>query len=385
MAVAASTLSNVRRAGVAGTFVLLMLNDDPGRRSDLVATAQSAVDTANRAVPPRTVIGCFTTLTIRGVVVAVFSNATEQDVNLWLSALAAELERVGFTGKIAHTRFWDPAVDSVIHASDGQRFPAAFVGYSLSDYPPRADPFRGWQVDPKSTTQICDRLQRWLASLDEAWATTGYGAARIQADAVGPFLTAAAEVSQLPKLVCGVAHDRSACRNAALGELGTIVTQQVDAHTPWHDLLDAQVEQLVLAPELADVGLIKNLWALPGDWASLDIRGDNSHRTVRMPLDYESNRHLWDEFVIDAAGVNLLTSKHLKHARDLSDWDVDEVAPDRFLVKAKDLTAWFGQVVPSDEVITRARADFGDMILTWDTIVARPGPYSVTDPLIVGR
>ncbi len=55
------------------------------------------------------------------------------------------------------------------------------------------------------------------------------------------------------------------------------------------------------------------------------------------------------------------------------------------LVKATDLAPWYAHLTAPREVIEQARDDFGDMILTWDTILAEPGPYSVTEGTIVGR
>lgn len=77
--------------------------------------------------------------------------------------------------------------------------------------------------------------------------------------------------------------------------------------------------------------------------------------------------------------------KHLQHARDLSDWTIEEVAPDRFLLSASDLEPWYAGTAAPPEIVEKARADFGDMILTWDTILANPGPYTSTHPSVVGR
>ena len=81
------------------------------------------------------------------------------------------------------------------------------------------------------------------------------------------------------------------------------------------------------------------------------------------------------------------TSSHrdTSPARDLSDWEIEQVAPDRFLVATKNLAAWFSGLAADKEAVERARYDTGDMILSWDAILASPGPYTVTDPSVVGR
>ena len=90
------------------------------------------------------------------------------------------------------------------------------------------------------------------------------------------------------------------------------------------------------------------------------------------------HRHLWASRVFDVHGVQLLTSQHLQHARDLSAWRVEQVAPDRWLVSARDLHPWYdvtdyvdwhGVQAGSPEFLVSARHDFGDMILT-DEIAA---------------
>ena len=93
------------------------------------------------------------------------------------------------------------------------------------------------------------------------------------------------------------------------------------------------------------------------------------------------NRHLWSSFVPDAFGIQLLTSEHLRRANDLTDWTVEEVAPDRWIVRSRDLAAWFrvpdGQALrqerfPDQQVRAKARQDFGEMILTRAAAKANP-------------
>lgn len=90
--------------------------------------------------------------------------------------------------------------------------------------------------------------------------------------------------------------------------------------------------------------------------------------------------HLWSAHVPDAFGAQLVTGRHLAHAHDLSQWQVSEVAEDRWLVAARDLAAWFrppepsavrSRQFPDPALRTRAREDFGAMILTRETAAAR--------------
>ncbi len=94
-----------------------------------------------------------------------------------------------------------------------------------------------------------------------------------------------------------------------------------------------------------------------------------------------SHRRLWSSFVADAFGAAVLTGAHLARAHDLSGWRVEAVAPDGYLVRAQDLTPWFqhrgrlpSMVFPGDPVRARARADFGNMILTREAAHSLPRP-----------
>lgn len=164
--------------------------------------------------------------------------------------------------------------------------------------------------------------------------------------------------------------------------MGEFSSQRVAPEEHWREALQTQIDQLLVAPEAADVGLVKNVPSLVGGWEKVEVR--RLHPPVRLPVDYQRSRHLWSDYVIDAAGINLLTDRHLARASDLSGWDIEEVAADRFLVSARDLAPWFAGRAAPGEVIDKARRDFGDMILSWDAILANPGPYTITDP-IVGR
>ena len=72
--------------------------------------------------------------------------------------------------------------------------------------------------------------------------------------------------------------------------------------------------------------------------------------------------------------MQVLTDQHLTNARDLSGWDVESLRGGRHLVRAKDLSPWYATPEPDPDVLARARRDFGDMILTTETIKRNPPP-----------
>jgi hypothetical protein len=92
------------------------------------------------------------------------------------------------------------------------------------------------------------------------------------------------------------------------------------------------------------------------------------------------HRPLLARYVPDAFGLQLLTDAHLERAHDLSDWDITHLADGRHLVASKNLDGWFGGqpgnygVMADDALVAKARADFGDMILTLE-VIERENPW----------
>ena len=98
---------------------------------------------------------------------------------------------------------------------------------------------------------------------------------------------------------------------------------------------------------------------------------------LREP-DIRRYRRLLPFFAPDAFAVQVLTDAHLDRAHDMRDWVVEELAPGRHLVTARDLEHWLATPPPHPEnqyrmspppphVTAKARADFGEMLLTRET------------------
>jgi hypothetical protein len=86
---------------------------------------------------------------------------------------------------------------------------------------------------------------------------------------------------------------------------------------------------------------------------------------------FPHGRHLDARKVPDVCAEQILTSHHLALANNLRGWRVEEVAADRFLVTHPGPSLWFlpfsrslGGTRLDPDVLARARADFGSMILT---------------------
>ncbi len=351
---------------------------------DHVARVTAAMDMSNSAVPTDKAVGSFAVATVRGVAVALTSDrAANSSLREWLTIFADEMTGSGLSGRVGTIQAWSPDIDHLL--STGRTYPASFIGYRVTEYTSLTDRSHGWNVTPDITAWIADQHQAFADSLPDvqSWASLIGSSVPIPTAETAAWLKAASPHGSDPKTAYHALTDASAYHKVSLSGQGEFVAQSIVPTEDWQSLLDTKRQTLLAAAGSADVGMIKNIGSQATTWSNVDLR--KLHRTVLWPPDYLCNRHLWDEYVIDAAGISLLTDKHLSHANSLEDWIIEEVAPNRFLVSARDLVPWFGGFVPDQEIIERARADFGDMIMSWDAILANPGPYTVTYPEMIGR
>jgi hypothetical protein len=109
--------------------------------------------------------------------------------------------------------------------------------------------------------------------------------------------------------------------------------------------------------------------------------------------------HLEADHVFDAFVAQVLTDRQLAHTRSLDPtrWEISPVGADRHLVRHRQPEQWLdndpvplpqrpnGQLArkrpvhaPPPEVLAQARADFGDAIMTLDTLATHPFIEPVT-------
>jgi len=266
--------------------------------------------------------------------------------------------------------------------------PVAIVGYRLdepwgwieSPEGERMPPHR-WRVGPETTDMLVRHACTWGEVPDpEIYLSQGMSVVR-------------ATAPQLPDaLTYGIVHERRSSVLSVRAEplRGASVSfahsEQViylleDPTLDAHAEIDALIGAMTLRPELVDLAVIAFVGAIPYDWTSLEAKG--FHYPELQGGHWERVRHLWNRYVPDAHAVQLLTTAHLEHASDLSDWNITEVAPDRYLVQARDLTPWIDPAnyqnmldrrLPAPEVLVKARADFGGMITTSDILNSDPPP-----------
>jgi hypothetical protein len=147
------------------------------------------------------------------------------------------------------------------------------------------------------------------------------------------------------------------------------VYQLDDEGLGWKALVEQITQPLISHPDALDLAIVRPRPAWARSW-----------RDIRLPPlpprvnenQVGANRHLWDRFVPDVHGIQLLTEAHLARAGNLDAWDVQRLTPGRYLVQAKDLRPWFAGEETDPDILTAARQDFHNMLLTYEVIEAHP-------------
>lgn len=237
---------------------------------------------------------------------------------------------------------------------------------------------RFWGVDEATTEYVCEqmihwvhmpRATEWIANGGEnSFQTRGLDHARSAAEMVHDIGFVDVEAALTTPL---------RYRTAMIRPHGEIAVRVVDPTMGWPDRLAAVKELLTWSPPRSDYGYVCHMSGA----SILEDLGKTWPFIKQSKMRY--NRPLLTSFVPDAYGIQLLRDAHLERANDLSDWDITPLPNGRHLVVARDLDAWYrpieglneheswdpANMKPADDaVIAKARADFGDMILTLETI-----------------
>ena len=335
---------------------------------EVVAAVAAAVEHANGVVEPRRIKGGPAMATPEGAVIPVFCRSgVRAVVEPWADALIHRLTDAGMTGKLGVPR------RRLIPrpAQFGYEFaPTVFVGYRMNE--PRARswyPFMGWSVDEGATERVAEQVSRWGPrdrphTQCQARLYTSKTVIDFSDDA--GFLRFAAEntagIATLSYLDPDPHPEPTLARYAAIGPYGRLAAQSVSLHGTWEQTLADLRDILLAAPEATDVAFVKNTWCGINLWEAVQKRGLYQPVTRLSPFLAPGVREHWDQITMDAHPVNLLTDAHLDRAHDLTDWTIEQVAPGRHLVTAKNLEPWFTGGSPPEDILVKARADFGDMI-----------------------
>jgi hypothetical protein len=307
------------------------------------------------------------------------------DLKAWLQKFAAALENRELTGEITLSpQAWAPWFE------ERTRWPrpVAIVGYRLDEpwgwvETPKGEcmPPHRWRVGPETTDMLVRHACTWGDVPDsEIYLRQGMSVVRATAPQLPDALTYGI-VHEHYSSVLSVRAEPLRGASVSFAHSEQVIYLLEDPALDAQAEIDALIGAMTLRPELVDLAVIAFVGAIPSDWTSLE--GSGLHYPERQGGHWERVRHLWNRYVPDAHAVQLLTTAHLEHASDLSDWNITEVAPDRYLVQARDLTPWIDPAnyqnmldrrLPAPEVLVKARADFGGMITTSKTLKANPPP-----------
>lgn len=277
----------------------------------------------------------------------------------WLAELAARLEGRGLSGTLtAATEAPQPGwMDQINDPLDL----AAIAYYPHKDKKPG-----------QSRWAHKDDTARELPGLIADWCSRDTETALVLAG-----ILSNAEPGQLTGLIgasldhmnvfAGASSPRLLRRATAntFGELGCLI--HADAMT-WQQQLAAVTELLGWRPQAMRLAIVRRVRHVP--------TFQNCIAEPEPPLPMPKgdlvwlfrNQEFWDRVVPDAHGTQILTDKHLDRAHNLDDWDITEIAPNRYRVQSKELHYWYQDQIPEAATLAKARHDFGRMIISPEVI-----------------
>jgi hypothetical protein len=340
--------------------------------ADGMSAVEAAMEHANATVPKESVEGESVEPSPYGPMVVLDLIGVIEDTNGWLAAFAEHLEAEGWSGSV------EPAPHAVlprtVHPDRGRPRMTAFLAYR------HTEPLsvrvggqwrrRGWAVDPETTDVLCRDLITWGAFEGaQTFLSQGRSEVRLDDPDVQDLLVWTAHQAGR----CGVTYAQESplrVNAARLSSRGQVTVQVEDEESGWRARLEHLTGMLSSQPDRVDLAFIRlsPYWAL--SWIALG--SGNVPLACVEEVDVRNNRHLWDRYIPDAHGVQLLTEEHLSRAGSLEDWDVQPMAANRYLVQAKDLGAWYAGTRPDPEALTSARMDFAGLLLTPKVIANTP-------------
>lgn len=367
--------------------------------ADLVGQAVIATNDAHEAAvaagehpdaPPEEGSGVFGESPIptpTGPVVLLSSTSTSEETRAWLDDLARRLSREGLTGRLTparpeHLPSW--AADSR-PPHDKQLVALIGVATLPVEQLPGDDWRRRWWVDPDTTTRIADWAVTWpTAGASVATGTTGSDLylsrevfrTRTSIDAARTQLTAALASRTAQSSVVFLRDPQHWLARTSFFNLGTIAISLRDDPLDWARRLDGLLAALRALHDLpAPIDLAGIRWGNPilTHWTRPGSAVVNPPAPlIEHPGLFPRWRPLWRTHVLDAYGAQILTTRHLERAHDLSNWRIEDWGRDTHLVTAHDLAPWYATTQPPHDVLVQARHDFGDLVVTDATLAAHP-------------
>ena len=284
----------------------------------------------------------------------------DEQVDPWIDDLAQALADVGVEGTLTGAPAVGPPRWAQMVSRDA-RWLSASIGFRTSV----GSALRlrnGWAAGPAARDIVVAVGLRWLTAHDgDLMASTGEGA-NFWVDASTAAAMFTEHITQGGNAVSG-SYDRARqdIRHVSTTLPSAMTLSSESGNLPWQQTVEELRAALIAMPlDLVSMAMIgyrylSTYFALSGD--AFDS------------MAYLHHPERWDEFVLEPSGIQILTDRHLEHARDLSEWRTTRLDGDHVLVEARDLGPWFAtrrrqHESPDPDLVAQARRDFGDMILT---------------------
>jgi hypothetical protein len=295
-----------------------------------------------------------------------FVEGMPHEVDAWIELLASTLAENGIDGSLdggssASSPRWAMYVNS---------FPALSANFGFTAAPNWTHD--AWSGHSEDLPQLIDLGIGWLTALGDPLQTL--------IDTTAAFWTSPEATAQLVK--SEVLLRRTAY--AYSYHDGDPQERKLSLSLPNQASITTHGEQLAwqsTVTELRNILLAAPLDRLAQahiahlDWSGLLLGAPHAGDDYYHNLAYRNHPEAWAHFTLDPNGIQILSDTHLERANDLSDWETTKLDAHHYLVQARDLEPWYGtprrREDPLDpDLLNKARADFGDIILTRGTAEA---------------
>jgi hypothetical protein len=275
----------------------------------------------------------------------------------WLLAVARHLDDAGWSGQLTgHRGTWKP---EWFRNRPQRRLPSAFLAPTFDSagfYD--SGVLNADEATSAARTPVGQLAGEWLSELGGLITIeTGLDPMTYLGSELAGFLASACHY---PIAAHALAGDPYRFREVRF--MGDAYFIDEDVTAAWQTRAEEMTALLVgQAPNL-DLGYVTNEVGWGHTWR-IRILAE-----VPQPLHRSLNdsRHLWNRYLPDIRGIQLLTGAHLSRANNLADWNVTLVAPDRYLVKARELGPWFSTGEPDPDLVATARHDFDDALISYE-------------------
>lgn len=341
--------------------------------SDNLDTFGAAID-----IPSEAQEGVISRLagTVPGGFVALIEGAHDKAHLLaWAHTVAQRLDAAGVTGTLAAAR---PAglprwLDTIEPPQ-----PGAFITWSFDAEHSTSDPTQTaplWKLDADTTRAVIELCTDFVTATGPR-TRMRQGAFSFEIsdqDAIADMVATAIVTDGIQAgVICHNDPGRT-LRSASLICAAETALQEISPRS-WQERIGALTDAICARPDLLDYAIIRHTSLVPGGWRSTEAL----LRLPHTPNRFRYCQHLATRYVIDAHGVQVLTSRQLAGLRNPDHWNTRDLGHDRHLVTAPDLAPWYATLYPDPDTLAAARDDFTDILLTPDIIDAHPPPWRTT-------